>query len=146
MAIKTSTGLRNKMLDTGSTSTILNGGKVRIFAGVVPDTADAAETGTLLCELTVNSTGTGLTFAAAASGGVITKEPSEVWSGVNVATGTATYYRHVATGDDGTLSSDQARVQGTVGVAGADMNLSNTALVAGATQTLDYYSLALPTL
>ena len=71
---------------------------------------------------------------------------SIVWSGVNVATGTATFYRHVGAADDGTLSTTQPRIQGTVGTVGAELNLSSTSLTTGATQTIDYYSIALPTL
>ena len=60
---------------------------------------------TLLCAVTVNSTGTGINFDTAASGGVLQKAPGEVWSGVNVATGVASFYRHVAAGDAGDAST-----------------------------------------
>lgn len=146
MAIKASTGLRNAVMATGSVKETLDGGKIRIFAGAAPATADDAETGTLLCELSVNSTGTGLTFDGTPSNGTLVKNPAEVWSGVNVASGTATYYRFVAAGDTGAASSTQARIQGTVGLSGADMNLSSIVLTAGAPQLLDFYSLTLPTL
>ena len=81
-----------------------------------------------------------------ATDGVASKPTGEVWSGVNVAAGPASFYRHVAPGDDGTLSTTQARVQGRIATAGADMNFTSTALVSGATQTVDFYTLALPTL
>ena len=79
-------------------------------------------------------------------GATLSKAPAEVWSGVNAASGTATFYRHVAVGDDGTLSTSQARLQGTVGTAGAELNLSSVNLSNGATQTIDYYSVTQPTL
>ena len=107
---------------------------------------DAVGAATLLCAVTLNSTGTGINFDAAAAGGVLQKAPGEVWSGANVTGGVDAWYRHVAAGDDGTLSTTAPRVQGLVGVAGADLNLSSVSLVAGATQTVDYYSLAWPTL
>jgi hypothetical protein len=147
MSIKVSTGLRNKLLDTSPLRTAMNLGFINIYAGVVPSDADAAiGSATLLCTISNAGTATGLTLEAAAVAGTITKETTEVWSGTNAAAGTASFYRHVAPGDDGTSSTTQARIQGTVGTSGADMNLSSVALANGAPQTLDYYSVTLPTL
>jgi hypothetical protein len=145
MAIKTSTGLRNKILDTSAFRTFMNLGFIKIYTGSQPADADAAVTGTLLCTISNNSTGTGLTMAASATSGTIVKAAAEVWSGTNAATGTAGYYRHVAAGDDGTSSTTQARIQGSIGTSGADMNLSSVSLTNGATQTIDNYSITLPT-
>ncbi|HNA48848.1 MAG TPA: hypothetical protein PK312_16795, partial [Nitrospira sp.] len=123
MAIKTSTGLRNAMLATGSAKAALDGGRINIYAGAAPATADAAVGGaTLLCAITLNSTGTGILFDTAAVNGVLAKKPSETWSGSIVATGTATWYRHVAAADDGTLSTTAPRIQGTIALIGADLN------------------------
>lgn len=147
MTIHASTGLRNKMLDTGSLKASLNLGFIKIYAGTEPVTADASlGSATLLCTISNNSTGTGLTMDAAAVAGVLLKNPAEVWSGVNANTGAASFYRHVAPGDTGASSVTEARLQGSIAVAGSDMNLSNLALVAAAPQTLDYYACALPTL
>lgn len=41
MTIKASTGLRNSMLVTGSLRSLLNGGRINIYAGAAPATADA---------------------------------------------------------------------------------------------------------
>ncbi len=148
MALKSSTGLRNKLLDTNSLKTLFANGFIKLYAGAAPASADDAIPGgaTLLCTISLNSTGTGINFDTTASGGALAKAPGEVWSGVNAATGTAAWYRHVAAGDDGTLSTTQARLQGTVGTVAAELNLSAVALTSGATQTIDYYSVALPTL
>jgi uncharacterized alpha-E superfamily protein len=146
MALQASTGLRNKLLDTNSLKTVMALGSIKIYSGAVPANADAAVTGTLLCTITLNSTATGLSMAAAATAGVLEKLSSETWSGVNAASGTATYYRHVAAGDTGALSTTEARLQGLVAVVGSEMNLSSTTLTSGATQTLDFYSVQLPTL
>lgn len=147
MALKSSTGLRNKLLDTNSLDAIMAAGFIKIYSGTAPASADDAVPGgaTLLCTISINSTGTGINFAASASNGVLAKAGGEVWSGVNAATGTATWFRHVAAGDDGTLSTTQARLQGAVGTAGAELNLSSTSLVSAATQPIDFYSVALPT-
>lgn len=143
--MQVSSGLRNKMLDTGSLKSVMALGFIKLYGGAIPANADAAVTGTLITTISVNSTGTGLSLAAAAAAGVLAKA-AEVWSGVNSSSSTATYFRHVAVGDDGTLSTTQARVQGTVGTAGADLNISSTSLTSGATQTIDFYNVALPTL
>ena len=144
MALQVSTGLRTAMLGSNPLTTVLNLGKILIYTGTPPTTADAAPTGTLLCTITNNSTATGITFATA-SAGTIAKNGSETWSGVNSSTGTAGYYRHVSSTDTGALSTTDCRLQGVVSTAGAEMNLSNTALTSGATQTVDYYVVSLPT-
>jgi hypothetical protein len=147
MAIKISTALRNAILASGSVKSSLDNGFIRIYSGAVPATADSAlGSAVLLCVVSVNNTGTGITFAASASGGVLTKNASETWSGVNVASGTSTFYRHTAAGDTGESSTTQSRIQGLVGTAGADLNVTNTSLVIGAPQLIDYYSVAMPTL
>lgn len=143
--LKTSTGLRTLMLGTTPLRDALSLGSVKIYSGSAPGTADAAATGTLLCTITNNSTATGITMAAAA-GGAIQKTAAEVWSGVNAATGTAGYYRHVAPGDTGGVSTTEPRVQGDIAVSGAELNLTSVALSSGATQTLDFYSITLPSL
>lgn len=145
MAIKVSTGMRNKMLDTSPARTLLNLGSIKIYSGAAPASADDAPTGTLLCTVSNNGTATGLTFEAAAAGGTIGKAAAEVWKGTNAAGGVASYYRFVAAGDTGASSTTEARIQGTVATAGADLNLTSTTLTNGAEQKIDYYALALPT-
>ena len=145
MAIKTSTGLRNAMLATGSAKAALDGGRINIYAGAAPATADDAVGGaTLLCAITLNSTGTGILFDTAAVNGVLAKKPSETWSGAIAATGTAAWYRHVAAADDGTLSTTAPRLQGTVALIGADLNIDPN-FISGQTKVIEHYVLALPT-
>ena len=145
MAIKTSTGLRNAMLATGSAKAALDGGRINIYAGAAPATADAAVGGaTLLCAITLNSTGTGILFDTAAVNGVLAKKPSETWSGAIAATGTAAWYRHVAAADDGTLSTTAPRLQGTVALIGADLNCDPN-FISGQPKVIDHYVVALPT-
>lgn len=141
---KMSTGLCNQLLDTAPLRDIFELGFIKVYAGTVPATADASiGSATLLCTVSVNSTGTGLSFDAAASGGVIAKDPGDVWSGTNAATGAATFYRVVAVGDTGALSTTQPRIQGTCGTGGADMNMGTTTLTSAATFTLNYFTQAL---
>lgn len=144
MTIKLSTGLANKLLDTGSLKSIFAAGFIKIYSGSPPADADAAATGTLLVTISIASGGTGINFDTAGVAGVLAKAPAETWSGVIAATNTAGYFRHVAAGDTGASSTTQARLQGSVGTVGADLNLTSTSLVSGATQTIDYYTVALP--
>ncbi len=146
MAIKTSTGLRNIMLASNSFRGAMALGVIKIYAGPVPQSADDSVIGNpVLCTVTSNGTATGLTFETTPSAGVITKNAAEVWKGTNVLSGTARFYRLTTAADDGEISTTLPRVQGLIGTAGADLNLSNVELSAAATQTIDFYSMALPT-
>jgi hypothetical protein len=147
MAIQISTGLRNHVLVTGSLRSALAGGYIRIYSGTPPATADAALSGnTLLVQIGNGDSNTGLNLATSATNGVVQKAGAETWTGTNAATGTATFFRHVASTDTGALSTTEPRIQGSVGTIGTDMELNSTALTSGATQTLDFYQITLPTL
>lgn len=147
MALKASTGLRNKLLDTSALRTIFNLGFLEIYSGSVPTDADQGIGGaTLLVRISNNNTTTGLTFAASASGGAITKNLSETWSKAAAGSGSATFWRFVAAGDTGALSTTEARIQGTIGLAGADLNVASLSYVAATVYTIDAFALSLPTL
>lgn len=141
MAIKLSTKCRNNLLDSSSIKTMFNAAEIRIFSGTEPADADAAQTGTLLA--TIKEGGSALTFGSA-SGGVLSKSANS-WSDTVDATGTASYYRLVQSADaGGATGSSDPRIQGTIGTAGADMNLSSVSLTSGGTQTIDFFSLTMP--
>jgi hypothetical protein len=55
MAVRLSTALVNKLMDTGSFKDIFANGVIDIWSGTQPATADAAATGTLLCTVTKSS-------------------------------------------------------------------------------------------
>lgn len=144
MAIKLSTGLRNAILATDSIKATFDAGsEIRIYGGTEPASADDS-IGAAVLLVTIKNGANGITFAATATGGVLVKNAAETWSGANVATGTGTFYRHVLTADADDASTTAPRYQGSVASAGADMNLSSSALVSGATQTLDYHAVAIP--
>ena len=146
MAIKASTGLRDGALGNSSIKDLLDLGFIDIYAGTVPATADADVTGlTKLCRISVNSTGVGLEMDPP-SGGIMSKPSGDIWSGAVLTNGTATFYRHVGAADTGAASTTQPRLQGTIGVAGADINLASVALVSAATQPIDTYHIVFPTL
>ncbi|MHC1788994.1 hypothetical protein [Solidesulfovibrio sp.] len=150
MALRLSTGIRNLLLGTSSFKTIMQNGVIRIFAGVQPASADDAEGASPLLEITVASgaftpgTATnGLNFAAPAAG-ACAKAAGEVWSGVAAASGTAGWYRFYA--NDRTTGADttHARFDGSVSTSGAQLNMSSTAITAGATTTIDSFAITLP--
>lgn len=112
-----STTLRNARLDAITTAAGASA-KLRIYNGSRPATGGTATT--LLAELTC-----GATFAAAASGGVLTV--SAITSDTSAdATGTATWARLVKS-DGTTFVADFS-----VSTAGADINLNTTSIVSGA--------------
>lgn len=145
--LKISTGLRTAILDSATLRTAMALGKIKIYSGTPPTTADAAidVSNTLLSQVSNASSATGLTLGPATAG-LIAKSAGEVWSGINVAGGVATFYRHVTPADTGALSTTEARVQGLIATSGAELNLTSVTLANGATQTIDFYSIALPTL
>lgn len=145
---KFSTGFRNQLMTTAAARDIMDLGFIKIYGGAVPATADAAlGAATLLCTLSVDGLGDGLSMAAAAVDGVLEKDDTQVWQGTNVAGGVATFYRHVAVGDTGAASTTEARIQGNIAVGNSDMNITaGTTLVNGAPNILNYYQISLPTL
>jgi len=151
MALRVSTGLRNAMMATGSLQDTMVNGVLCIYSGTQPTTADDAESGTLLCKITVSSgtfaAGTatnGINMATAATSGTLPKSTSEVWSGVNVATGTAGYYRYYDNTYTTGASTTANRIDGAIATSGAQLNMSSTSLTSGATLTLDSFTLTLP--
>jgi hypothetical protein len=85
----------------------------------------------------------GLIFGAPAAG-VIAKLASQIWSFNGVAAGTAGWFRLYAsdTADTGALLSAEPyypRLDGSIAVSGADMNLSNITIAIGAPNTIDSF-------
>lgn len=146
MSAKLSTGLRDHMLVTGSLKGGIDGGVIYIYSGTPPATADAALSGnTLLCTISNNAAGTGINMDTTPASGVLGKAPAEVWRGLVVANGTATFYRFAGLADTGTLSTTEKRLQGTVGALAADLIFSNPAFVSGDYKTVDSFNVAVPT-
>jgi hypothetical protein len=55
MALRISTGLRNFLLSGGSLKRAFEGGRMEIYSGTQPASADTAVSGTLLCTITTSS-------------------------------------------------------------------------------------------
>lgn len=128
MTISYAVTLKNAKLDAITTA-IGSSGLLRIYSGTPPANADTALSGnTLLAELALSAT-----FAAGASSGVLTA--SAIASDtVADATGTASFFRL-------TTSGGTAKVQGTVGTSGADLNLNTVAIQANATVSVSSLTL-----
>lgn len=149
MTLLASTGFRNKVLDTGSAKSVLADGFIHVYASTlanVPASADDAinpANHTLLLTVYGDGIAAGLNLGTAA-GGAIGKSPGETWAGTVLASGNAVFFRYVAAGDTGAASTTEARLQGRVGVSGAELNISSLALVAGNTQAVNFASISLP--
>lgn len=144
MAFHISTGLAESIMGGSSIKDTMDLGFIDIYSGTVPANADASiGAATLLCRVSLNSTATGLTLLQ--DGRFLRKPPADVWSGTNAATGTATFYRQVLTGDTGDLSTADARIQGEVGLTNySEMTLTDTSFVSGSTFSLGGYVLEQP--
>ena len=148
MTIRLSTGMRNKLLDGGATGGVknaLNLGFINLYPGSQPLSADTGATGTILGTVSVNGDGvTGLGFDAA-SAGAISKAAAQTWRFTGLADGLAGWFRFYAAGDtpSGT-STTAARIDGSIGSAGADMNITNVNIQTGALSTVDSFTINMP--
>lgn len=153
MAARYSTGLVNGTLDSTGIREAMANGKIKIFSGPQPASANAAEQGTLLLEVTEDAGAfvhgepdNGLNFDAPVNR-VLSKAADEVWRGLGIAPGTAGWFRFVANpSDNGMASTTLSRIDGTVGQAGsgADMIVSTVSVADGQPVTVDAFNLTTP--
>lgn len=121
--------------------------------GITPNGFIVASTATTITKVDANMAGgvagvNGLRFGAPA-GGAIAKLSTQTWSGVNAGTGTAGWYRQYGSvADAGAADTNLVfyREDGAISTAGAELNMSSTALIALATTTLGTSALTIPTL
>lgn len=126
MALGYNETLRNNQLDE-ITARAGASALLRIYDGSRPATGGAATT--LLAELTCNAT-----FAAAASGGVLTLNAITQDSSAN-ATGTASWFRIVQSGGSTHV------MDGNVGTSGSDLNFNTVSFVSGAVVTVSSFTI-----
>lgn len=123
-----SVAVRNAKLDAIE-STIGAAPILRIRTGAAPANCAAADSGTVLVEMTLPAD-----WMAAAAAGV--KAKAGVWSGVGAADGVAAHYRIYDPTDT------DCHEQGTVGATGSgeDIELDNTNIATGQTVTISTFS------
>lgn len=132
MATRISTASRNAaadaivdLLDAGA-----GAGKLRIYSGSQPASADDAVSGTLLAEFTLSDPAFG-----AASAGVATA--AAIASTTGLAAGTAGWFRAVD-------STGTGRWDGSVGTSGQDLNLNTTTVSVGVTVSVTAWTVTMP--
>ena len=128
MAIQLSTAVRNAQADAFESTTGVSA-KLQIRSGSAPADCGTADSGTLLCEMTLPSD-----WLAAASSGAKTKSGS--WTGTGAAAGTAAHFR--IKDNAGTTCHMQGTVTATGG--GGDMTLDNTSIASGQSVTVNSFS------
>lgn len=139
MTLKISTGTLLSMTTGGnSLQETFDGCEFRIYSGTEPAAAnDSKGAATLLC--TIDNGGTPVTWDELVPG-TLHKAAGETWQGTNAASGTAIWFRIVKPADADDASTSAVRLQGSVGVLNADLNLLSTSLVSSVVQMItDYY-------
>lgn len=87
---------------------VFNGGRIDVYTGPQPPTANHTPTGTRVAQVTANG---GLQFVVA--GNVIIKDPAQSWVLQGLDTGVAGWFRLISDQfDPGYLSEDYARMDG----------------------------------
>lgn len=156
-----SNALRTAMLESGGVSELLSDGKLYVYSGPVPTSADEPldmdSLHTELVVITDDDSGDGLDFETAANG-VLSKAAGQVWKGTITFDGVddgesslaATFFRFCASGDDGRGAGDGTtyRIQGTAGgpTDGAELDVGASSLVDNGTNavTLSVGNIRLP--
>lgn len=138
--INGSTALRTAML--AGTKTALDGGEVRIYGGIRPAASDdSLGAAVLLC--TVKKSGTDPIVLDDSVDGLLTIPSGDTWTGTNSNSGTATFFRIVQSVDTGAASTSAPRLQGTVGVVDADLNLDSVSLVSGQPTPINSFNIGI---
>jgi len=118
-------------------------GTMTIRTGTQPTSADDAETGSELIQITESS---GDFVATEATNGInfgqvadaeLHAALGEVWSGKAGATGTAGHFRIYANDMTTGASTEKARIDGAIATSGSQMNMANTSITDGGTTTID---------
>lgn len=132
MPLQFGTTLRNNQLDQIESTTGVSA-RLQLRSGAAPANCAAADTGTLLVEMTLPSD-----WMAAASAG--SKAKSGVWSGTGLAgAGGGTVAGHFRIKDSaGTVTHMQGTV--TISGGGGDMTLDNPNIATGQTVTVNTFT------
>lgn len=136
----------------GSLKDVMKDGIINVYSGTQPSSPDDAVAGTLLITITVDGAAfvagafdNGLEFENDPLSGELEKASGETWKGTGLAAGTAGWFRMIGNAADGGASSTVLpRIDGNIGISGADLNISSTSIVSGRVYTIDSYKITLP--
>lgn len=151
MTVNVSTNFKAQILGPKSFAQIFNQGRILVYSGAQPASADFPVTGTLLGQITnlglpwlPSSSEGGLLFGL--TGAWAAKDLSQSWVLASSVAGTAGWFRLVGAGaDSGDLSYNAPRIDGTVRADGnGDMNLETIALTAGYKLPIQQFLFTLP--
>jgi hypothetical protein len=151
MTVRVSTNFKQRILGTESFASIFGGGRVLIYTGGQPDTADHPVQGTLLAQITngglpwqPNGAAGGLNFTL--SGSYAVNDPTQSWKLIAEAAGTAGWFRLVGKAtDNGQFSPAAPRLDGIIGLSGAvDLRLENILFSVGYTLPVQQFVFTLP--
>lgn len=151
MTVRVSTRFKELILGPTAFETIFDRGRILIYSGPQPDSADDAVQGVLLAQITAggiawqpNGGAGGLQFER--SGAWCAKRADQVWRMVVEETGAAGWFRLVGKDiDDGHGSFSSPRLDGVIGTGGAvDLTLESTALLAGASVPVQQFLYTIP--
>lgn len=114
---------------------------MKIYTGSQPTSADDAEAGSELIQITESSgafvgglDGNGINFGQVADA-ELHAAAGEVWSGKAGATGTAGWFRIYDNACTG--GADDQVIDGAIATSGSQMNMANTSITSGGTTTID---------
>jgi len=123
---------------------------MKIYTGSQPASADDAEAGSELIQITISSgafvggsPGNGINFGQVADGelhkGLSCADglTEEVWSGAAGASGTAGWFRVYDNALTTGASTTVPRMDGAIATSGSQMNMANTTITSGGTTTID---------
>ncbi len=133
MALRHSTGMKNTALDAGVGPALDTTGRLAIYTGAQPATADTAASGTLLGTLTLSADA----FAVAANGSMAI---NAVTSATAVASGTAGWFRFYRTVDTAPGTVAVAADRRIDGLIGTDMTIDNANVVSGGTLAVSSFT------
>jgi hypothetical protein len=120
-------------------------GFLHLYSGTQPTSANDAPTGVKLCTFYSDGSSAGLEFTESTA--LRTGKPTGVnWTGSAITTGTAGYFRLVAPGDSGALSTTDARIDGTVTAedGGGDLEFGDGTLTSGELYAMHWFNVTVP--
>jgi hypothetical protein len=158
VALLVSQNLASDMLNISSIRSFITGGRLVVYSGAIPLTVDEAP-GTELITFVSNLPSQLLEWSTSALttsiGERMRKQDPDVWRGISIANGRATYFRWLMPIDPGGVDPGEPvepedppggyyRFQGEIGTSGYDFNMRHLDIIAGSIETLRLSELELP--